>query len=162
MSSELRFVSERISQSATISVNTSVAEAYPLFTPAGELKWVPGWNPCFLFPEGPDIAQGMVFQTPGRYPEESFYTWLVSTYHPESYFTEYVVWSAERTWTISVGCTPIDSLTTRATITYTFTSLTPRGTELNRKALDAIFAQDLADWEEAVHHYLATGKCIAS
>lgn len=48
--------------------------------------------------------------------------------------------------------------TTEAEITYTYTGLTEKGSEINQMALETMFRRDLKDWEEEINHYLATGE----
>src|SRR3989337_699784 len=49
--------------SGTLEVLLPSDQALPLFTPAGEREWVPGWDP--QFPSGEDSSPGTTFTTYG-------------------------------------------------------------------------------------------------
>ncbi|MEM6633702.1 MAG: hypothetical protein AAF694_28775 [Bacteroidota bacterium] len=150
----------RISRSASILLNASIDLVFPLFTPLGEKKWVPGWNPCIIYPEPHQLEEGLIFQTPGRFPGESFYTWVLQTYDVQIHLAKYTVFTSDRIWFITVQCREQALTKTEATITYTFTSLTDLGKSLNEKALDMMFEENLLDWEKALNHFLETGQLI--
>ena len=151
---------KRISRSASILLNSSIEKVFPLFTPLGEKKWVPGWNPCIIYPEPHRLEEGLIFQTPGKFPGESFYTWVLQIYDTQAYLAKYMVFTPDRVWFIEVQCNQKAVSKTLATITYTFTSLTSLGKSLNEKALEMMFEKNLSDWEKALNHYLETGQLI--
>ncbi len=43
-------------------------------------------------------------------------------------------------------------------ITYTHTGLNALGNEIDKHAIEKMYARDLKDWEEAITHYLKTGN----
>ena len=44
-------------------VRAPIERAFPLFSPPGELHWVPGWNPEFVEPPVSSWEEGQVFRT---------------------------------------------------------------------------------------------------
>jgi hypothetical protein len=82
---------------------------------------------------------------------------VLSHYNPKDYFVEYTVSASQRLWFISVRCRP-KGTNTSVIVTYSYTGLTEQGNELNKLALDKMYARNLKDWEEAINYYLATGK----
>ncbi|TMR11175.1 hypothetical protein, partial [Nonomuraea zeae] len=58
-----------------LSVALPPEEAFVLFTPRGEERWVAGWRPRFPAPAGDDSAPGTVFET-GEHGELT--TWVVT------------------------------------------------------------------------------------
>jgi hypothetical protein len=155
------FHAQRISQTRCIKLNAPVQTVFPLFGPITEKLWVKGWEPEILFLDAEEIAEHMIFRTPPRFEQEPPYTWILSKYAPEQAFVEYIVFTPERLWTIAVKCEEeAITQTTHAEITYTFTGLSEHGNMLNEKALAAMYANDLKDWEEAINHYLKTGELL--
>ena len=145
-----------ISKTATIHLNGTVKNVFPLFGPIREKDWAHGWNPVIISGKG-EVEEHMVFKTPGRYTDEKEYTWAVTKYDPERFLVEYTVTSKERIWFISVQCNDTGDKT-NATITYTFTGFTDMARTRNHESLGRMFAENLADWERAINHYLGTGK----
>jgi hypothetical protein len=150
------FKSERIQQNASFQVHGSIEKVFPLFGPVKEKEWAEGWSPEIIYPKGVEVQRQMIFVTPGNKDESNYY-WTVIRYEPSSYLIEYQVSTMNRIWFIEVICEPARE-TTRVTVTYTYTSLNAAGSEKNRSAMNAMFAHNLKDWEEAVNHYLQTGK----
>lgn len=152
--------SKRISKEATFMVHASIDAAFPLFTPLGEKKWVPGWEPTFLYPENGAMEEGMVFRTAGHFVEEPDYHWIVARYLLEQYHVEYVVSTANRYWVITVQCENYDADITKTTVRYTYIGFNELGNELSEQASAKMFQNDLKDWEQAINHYLKTGTLL--
>jgi hypothetical protein len=151
------FTADRTSRTATIVLNGSVDIVFPLFEPLEEKKWEDKWDPVILYPVSGRTEEGMVFTTPAQDKHEVVYTWIVSKFNPDLRLIEYIVSTYHRVWIISVGCEALSDIQTRATIRYTYTSLTPLGNTLNKQAIMKMYERDLKDWEEAINHYLKTG-----
>src|SRR5215475_2395344 len=53
----------RVVCTGTVRVPLRVEDALPLFTPRGERRWAPGWEPSFPADDADDTAPGTVFLT---------------------------------------------------------------------------------------------------
>jgi hypothetical protein len=161
---ETDFKPERISRQSTIVLNGSIEKVFPLFGPLREKEWAEGWDPEIIYASSPDVLveEHMIFRTRAhRHPREEFYTWVITQYRPEEHEIEYTVSTQHRIWFIRVTCDS-PGASTKATVSYTFTSLTPEGSEMNRAALEKMFEHNLSDWGEAINYYLRTGKQLQS
>lgn len=152
--------SERISKTATFTVDTTIEKAFPLFGPVREKEWAEGWNPEIIYGEG-EVELHMMFRTKSSFKEESSFLWVITQFDPQKYFIEYTVSTPNRVWFIRVQCVAKQSRT-EASVTYTYTGLNEKGNELNRIALEKMFAEDLKDWQTAINHYIKHGKLLAS
>lgn len=154
------FTSRKLSRTSIITLNTPLKEVYPLFGPIREKEWASGWDPQILYSTTDLVEEHMVFKTPSHHGHgEPDYIWTVSKYLPDQALIEYTVFTPERLWWITIRCwEEIPHQTTKAEITYTFIGLTNKGNAINEKALQLMYAHDLRDWEEAINHYLKTGK----
>ncbi len=150
---------ERFSDEATILLKGKVENVFPLFGPIREKEWAHGWNPEIVFSTSGIVEEQMIFKSPSRFENEPPYLWIVTKYFPEQYLIEYTVTAPERIWLIRVRCSAQDDLTS-ATISYSFTGLTPRGNQRNKIALEQMYSNRLKDWEEAINHYLNTGTIL--
>ena len=142
----------QFSRKSSISIDLPADQAFELFTPLGELKWVKNWDPQFVWPEDGKLVKGLTFKTAATNDSESEYIWVVTMLN--ELMVEYTVFTQNRTWNISVLCAEAGT-GTRALICYTFTALNLKGIELNRLALQGLFEHDLRDWEEAIRQYLS-------
>ena len=126
-----------------------------------EKEWAEGWNPEIIYSDDAEIEEHMIFKTSNAHAAEKEYTWVVTQFNPLDYLVEYTVSTPQRIWFIRVACESFEKQTS-ATVTYTYTGLSDEGNNLNREALEKMYARDLKDWEEAINHYLSTGKQLAT
>jgi hypothetical protein len=152
------FSAQRVSRTASITLNAAIGTVFPLFGPIEEMKWARGWNPVVLYSTSGTVEEGMTFRTPGHEGGESEYFWLVSRYQPVQFLVKYLVFTANRYWTIRIQCHVVSENRSSASVTYTYTGLNDFGNRLNGDAIEAMFRDNLADWEEEINHYLKTGS----
>jgi hypothetical protein len=158
--SQADFKSERISRTATFTVNGRLQNVFPLFGPIREMEWAEGWNPEIIFSESNLVDEHMIFRTRAS-TEEEYYTWVITQFDERKYLVEYTVSTINRIWFIRVSC-QADGDKTKASVSYTYIGLNKQGNELNRTALAKMYANDLKDWQEAINYYIHTGKMLTS
>jgi len=149
------FVSERIEKTATILLNGKPAQVFPLFGAFEEKKWTEGWEPVLVYPSDENIEEGTTFLTNGHGHGENKFTWIVNRFDLRNFMIQYLVYSENRHWTITVACIAHLENKTEATITYQFTGHNTLGNEIDRRSLDKMYNSHLKDWEEAINQYLA-------
>lgn len=149
----------RISRTSTIILKAPLETVFPLFGPIKEMEWAEGWQPEIIYSQADNIETHMVFKTKAHGHGEPDYIWTVSGYDPAKSFVQYTVFTPNRLWYITLQCRKsADAQTTQADITYTYTALTELGATINQRAIEAIYAHNLKDWEEAINFYLSTGQ----
>ena len=154
------FNAEKISRTASFTAKADVNQVFPLFGPYDERKWVHGWDPVPIFPKEEVLEEGVTFKTKGSFEPE--YLWRIIQLDKSAHMVQYLVTTANRQWSIKVGCRAQSIDNTAVTVTYAFTSLNQKGADYNRQSLEKMYAQDLKDWEEAINYYLDTGKTMMS
>ncbi|MCY4628881.1 MAG: hypothetical protein OXE58_15120 [Acidobacteria bacterium] len=147
------FSAERLSRTAEIDLNGPIAEVFPLFNPVEEPKWAPHFQPRFIYPVDRTVQQGMTFKTAGH-GDEADLVWRINEYDPAAHHIQYLVFGAKRYWTITIDCREADPGKTSARVTYEFLALEQAGVALSEASLNAMFANDLTDWEQAINGYL--------
>jgi hypothetical protein len=157
-----QFKAKRISRKSFIELNGSLDKVFPLFGAIREKEWAEGWDPRIVYSTTNLLEEHMVFQTATEYPEEEAdKTWVVSKYVPDQAYIEYTVFTSVRVYWITIQCRENPGArTTRAEVSYIFTGLSEPGNALIEKALNAMFVNDLMDWEKAINFYLETGKIL--
>jgi hypothetical protein len=158
------FIAQRVSKTATISVNGKIENIFPLFGAFEERKWADGWNPTLIYPSTEIMMEGTTFKTDGHghghTNTENEFLWRVSKLEPEKFLVQYLVSTENRYWTITVSCTPASNDTTNVTITYSYIGLNNLGNEINAEALEKMYANNLKDWEKALNYFLEKGKAL--
>lgn len=158
---QAEFKSKRVQRFAVFKVNAPVQIVFPLFGPMKEKLWAAGWEPEIIYSTTNDVEEHMVFKTNSGHGESEPYLWVINQYKPEEYLVEYMVSTSVRIWFITVYCEPAEA-STKVKVTYSYTGLTPEGNRLNEIAIEKMYARNLTDWEEAINHYLKTGKQLSN
>jgi hypothetical protein len=147
------FKAERISKTATITINGSIGKVFPLFGAFEERKWAEGWNPTLIYPTEEIMEEGTTFRTKASGKLEREFLWRVSKYEPQRFLVQYLVSTENRYWTITVQCAETPEHLTSAEITYTYTGLNPLGNTINAESLNNMYGNNLKDWEEATLNF---------
>ena len=125
----------------------AASKALPLFGPVREAEWAPDWNPDFVYPAENRQAAGAVFTTRQH---NSDMVWMLITYDQAALRVEYVViWPGICATRLDIALTPVDSHTSRASVTYRRTSLSERGDEYVRN-FAAHFPSQRDHWQQAL------------
>ncbi|WP_067826367.1 SRPBCC family protein [Actinomadura kijaniata] len=120
-------------------------EAFTLFTPRGEERWVEGWRPRFPAPAPDDTAPGTVFETSHAEPT----TWVVLERRPGRRISYARVTPGVRAGTVTVTLTADGDRRSTVEVTYDLTALTPGAAEdLDRFAAD--YPAFLRSWQDAL------------
>ena len=149
-----------LSKSATIRINQPLPLSFNLFTPEGEKRWVPGWEPEIIRYNNEGIKKGTTFITPGKSGFEDEYVWYVCELDLTTFYVKYMVTTQNRVWFVEVNCKASPMETTHVKVKYTYQALNEKGYNLNKLAISDMYAQDLNDWERAINFYLENGSKI--
>ncbi len=149
----------RVTHSYVQRLVAGPAEVFPLLCPVREADWIAGWNPSRVLSDSGRAEADCVFTTP-EYPNEAI--WYVTRHEPDAGFVEMIRITPELTacrLTIQLRATNGGSA---AIVTYTHTSLGPRGDEFIAAFTSEHYARFMQDWETRLNHYLAHGKQLHS
>lgn len=139
-----------------VVVHAGLAETAVLFSPEGERAWAgKQWDPHFVYPLPERDQQGAVF-TINHGPVKA--VWVVTQHNLEARHFQYVyVISDLMVATIDLDFEVIDPATTKATVTYARTAISPEGDE-HVKAMTEGDQTAGKEWQAAIDTYLASQK----
>ena len=123
-----------------------------------ERKWANGWNPILVYPATETVEEGTTFITTGHGHDEKEFLWRVSKYEADNFMIQYLVSTENRYWTVTVECKSVDARHTSAEVTYSYIGLNELGNTINEHSIEAMYKDNLKDWEEDINYYLANGK----
>ena len=129
-----------------VTVPGPIDAAFELFSPEGERRWVPGWNPTFIAPAAPGSwAEGQVFLTDEEGDEA---TWVVTALDRGARFVEYHrVVPRRYVARIRVRCAAASD-GVAVSVVYTFIGLSPKGNAEIAAMTDQAYAEKMQRWEQ--------------
>jgi hypothetical protein len=142
-----------IDQSGGFAVDAPVETAFELFSPLGETRWVPHWNPELLHPPGARWERGLIFRTREERGEA---VWVVTALDRERHEVEYHRVEANRyVARVRVRCDPAGEARTDVKVAYSFVGLSGAGNEEISAMSPAAFEEKMARWREWIAACLA-------
>jgi len=137
--------------------NADPKGVFPLMCPVREADYMDGWEYEMIYSESGLIELGCAFSTPYHRNEKTI--WTVSLYDPASFVIELTRFTPElEVVTISIFLKWLGSSQTEAMIRYVHTPISEvRGNYLATEYAKE-FNVEMAYWENALNHYLATGE----
>lgn len=129
-----------------------VATAFELFSPLGEKKWFPGWDPELLHPPGAPWERGLLFRTQEERGEA---IWIVTALDRERHEVEYLRVEAGRyVARVAVRCRP-QGAATDVEVRYSFVGLSETGNADIAGMSAAAYEEKMRRWERWIGEHLA-------
>jgi hypothetical protein len=132
-------------------------KVFPMLCPVREADWIEDWDPIAVFSYSGIAEQDCVFVTAGQ-PNNAI--WYITRYEPENGFVEMLKITPEVTackLTIRLRAVPDGS---EAEVTYSHTSLGPKGDAFVESFTEEHYRQFMREWEEQINHYLLYGSML--
>jgi hypothetical protein len=133
------------------------AAVFPLLCPVREADWIEGWDPGLVVTSSGAAEADCVFTTPAE-PAEAI--WYVTRHEPQAGFVEMLKITPQVTacrLTIQLRPAPGGC---EAEVTYSHTSLGPRGDAFVASFSEAFYRTFMQDWEARLNHYLVHGAAL--
>lgn len=155
-------MTKRTDFSHSIALDAAVDRVFPMFTPLGEIPWIPGWSPTFVFPESGRTGMGLVWTTDSG---ERLTLWTCVDWLPDLHRVRYVrVVPTSMLVLLSVACRPSGSGRTEVTVSHLMTALTSAG-EAELAAMTAkTYAEMIEGWRQMAENWLTRhpGETVAA
>ncbi len=132
---------------------------FPLLCPVREADWLEGWDPISVFSNSGVAEADCVFMTAAT-PHPAI--WFVTRHEPERGFVEMLKVVPEMTACRLSIQLAAESAGCAATITYSHTSLGPRGDDFVAGFTEDFYREFMREWETRMNHYLKTGERLAA
>ena len=134
----MSFVPKSCAFRGSITLGVKPSESFSLFSPLGEMQWVPGWEPDLLYPRCDDWAEGQLFRTREEFGDA---LWIVSKLDEENRNVLYYrVEPGRYVAKIDISVRPTDGAHSRIIVVYSFVGLSEGGNteieEMSQRAYD--------------------------
>jgi hypothetical protein len=139
------FIPRAIELAGEFTVAGPVSEVFELFSPLGERKWVPEWNPELLHPPGAAWERGLVFRTQEERGEA---VWIVTDLDQGKHEVEYRrVESARYVARVRVRCRERANTQTEVATEYAFIGLSEEGNAEIALMTHQSYAEKMQRWQ---------------
>jgi hypothetical protein len=135
----------RVQLRGTVAVALAQPDAFELFTPSGERRWVTGWDPTFPAAGADETRPGTVFATAHR----RRVTWVVVACDRPRSIAYASVSDDDRAGLVRVGCDPHGSGATTAAVSYDMTALSADG-DVALREFAAHYEQYMRQWQDTI------------
>lgn len=151
----MQFVAGSRELNGSFTLPVPPAAAFEFFSPLGEKRWVPGWNPELLHPPGATWERGLIFRTAEERGEA---VWIVAHLDREKHEVEYYRVEAGRyVAKVAVRCRPRGGHDTEVSVSYLFVGLSDVGNRDITAMSPALFAEKMRRWHGWIEACLSKG-----
>jgi len=125
---------------------------FELFSPLGEKRWVPGWDPELIHPHGATWERGLIFRTR---EERGDAIWVVTALDRDRHDVEYHRVEAGRyVARVQVRCSPAAGGQTDVRVTYTFVGLSDTGNQDIEAMSPQAYEEKMIRWQSWITAHL--------
>jgi hypothetical protein len=124
-----------------------------LFSPEGELLWVPGWDYESVTGSN-ELHEDFVFLTRNHDHASAEAIWLTKRYQPKSHLVQfYKVEPDIKVGIISIKCTKLNSSRTKVTVSYEYVGLSESGNAFIEAFTASDYDDFIAEWKKLLEIY---------
>jgi hypothetical protein len=139
------FLSTSVEFTGALTVALAADDAFDLFSPLGETRWVPDWNPEVLYPPGADWERGQIFRTREMYGDA---VWIVTALDRHARDAEYHrVEPGRYVARVRVRCDRMEERRTRVAVRYAFIGLSAEGNADIARMTATEFDEKMQRWD---------------
>ena len=141
----MTFMARSIELGGTFTLGPPPDATFELFSPLGEKRWVPGWDPELIHPPGVDWERGLIFRTREERGEA---IWVVTALDRARHEVEYHRVEAGRyVARVAVRCSASAGGGTDVQVTYTFVGLSDVGNQDIAAMSQQAYEEKLGRWK---------------
>ncbi|AJQ92575.1 hypothetical protein [Gynuella sunshinyii] len=142
-----------ISHSASFDLSQPINLLFPLFSPEGETKWVPGWEYTNVMGTT-ELSEDYVFTTSHHDHKTSNAIWIVKRYVPRQHHVQfYKIEPGDKVGVITVDCSELSLNHTRVEVGYEYIALGPSGEAFIAEFTQEVYDQFIDEWKTLLVQY---------
>lgn len=146
------FAPKSIELSGGFTLSAPPDAVFELFSPLGEKRWVPGWTPELLYPQGAQWERGQIFRTQEERGEA---IWVVTALDRQRHEVEYHRVEARRyVARVSVSCQN-HGAASELRVTYVFIGLSEIGNQDITEMSQQAYEEKMKRWQSWIEACLS-------
>jgi hypothetical protein len=144
-----------IQHTASFSIRQPIDAVFPLFSPEGEKRWVPGWDYTNQMDTAP-LAPDDVFTTTAHNHGTVAAIWIIGRYLPDEHVIQlYKIQPDDKVGTVTVQCRSRGPDQTTVQVTYKYTALSETGQEFIDSFTEEAYIGFIAEWRRLLEAHFA-------
>jgi len=145
-----------VEHTKTFEMALPVSTLFPLFSPEGERKWVPGWDYQDLMGTT-ELSEDYVFLTTSHDHGTTDAIWLVKRYDQKAHLVEfYKVEPEDKVGVVRVKCTELTAERSEVEVTYKYMALSAAGESFVSGFTSTIYEEFIQEWQTLLSNYFAS------
>lgn len=149
----------RVARTYVQHLDAKPAAVFPLLCPVREADWIEGWDPVSVLTNSGVAEPDCVFVTAGSSAQA---VWYITRHEAENGFLEMIKTTPDETaCRITIQLRPSDR-GSDATVTYSHTSLGPKGDAFVESFTEEYYRAFMQTWETRLNHYLVHGNILST
>ena len=146
-----------VEHTKTFEIAAPVEVLFPLFSPAGEKLWVPGWDYQDVM-DTPDLAEDYVFLTEAHDHGTTEAIWIVKEYDPAHWRVAfYKIEPGDKVGVVRVHCRVLAADLTEVEVSYKYMALSANGEAFVAGFSAAAFEEFMGEWQALLTKYFESG-----
>ena len=147
-----------ISYTKSFEMRIPIAKLFPLFSPEGEKKWVPGWDYENVM-RTTELFEDYVFLTNTHDHGTTGAIWIVKKYDPESHLVQYYkIEPEDKIGVVTVKCMEIEGDKTQVQVTYKYIALSTKGEMFVSEFSESVYEKFIGEWQTFLSDYFISGE----
>ena len=144
-----------VKHTASFEMTQPVERLFPLFSPEGETRWVPGWDYDNVMGTT-ELCENYVFLTKGHDHGSTEAIWVVKSYEPESNRVQfYKIEPGDKVGIITVHCLELDPKRTEVRVTYEYIAIAEKGDRFVESFDEKTYTDFIGEWETLLLKHFA-------
>lgn len=136
-----------VEHTKSFEMSVPVEDLFPLFSPAGEKLWVPGWDYTDVMGT-PDLAEDYVFLTESHDHGTAEAIWVVKKYDPTNWRVEfYKIEPGDKVGVVKILCRTLGEGQTEVQVGYKYIALSAVGEAFISDFTAAAYEAFIGEWQ---------------
>ncbi|WP_428240725.1 hypothetical protein [Gynuella sp.] len=142
-----------IRHSASFDISQSIDQLFPLFSPEGETKWVPGWEYTNVMGTT-KLSEDYVFITGHHDHKANDAIWIVKRYDLRKHHVQfYKIEPGDKVGIVTVDCTELPLNHTRVEVGYEYIALGESGETFIAEFTQEVYDEFIDEWKTLLTRY---------
>ena len=142
-----------IAHNAFFDIPQPINVLFPLFSPEGETRWVPGWEYTNLM-DSTELSEDYIFLTSHHDHKTTDAIWIVKRFEPRNHLVQfYKIEPEDKIGIVTVRCSELSPSRTRVEVKYKYIAISKTGEDFIAGFSETAYGDFIAEWKTLLLQY---------